>query len=126
MRFFEELAREQATLYRWLLENLSAAELLTLTGKNLAGARPEHVDEALRQAYHFDRFRSSEVIADVQAKAGILPQDIGWALLEYGNACAAKALDDVMPDSNLDTDEMERCKMESLRRLTDILLRRIK
>lgn len=126
MRVFEELTREQATLYRWLLENLSGAELLTLTGKNLIGARPEHIDEALRQAYHFDRFRSGEVIADVQAKAGILPQDIGWALLEYGNACAAKALDDVMPDSNLEAGELERRKIESLRKLTDILLRRIK
>ena len=60
MKVFEELTREQAALYRWLLENLSSAELLKLTGKNLAGAQLERIDHALREEYLMDRLRDSK------------------------------------------------------------------
>ncbi|MGL5362933.1 MAG: hypothetical protein ACRDBH_08635 [Bosea sp. (in: a-proteobacteria)] len=125
MKVFDDLTREQSTLYRWLLENLSSAEVLSLTGVDTAGARPEHVDHALREAYHFDRLRSSEVIADVQLRAGILPTDIGQALAEYGSVCALRALS-LIPDAGMDSAEAELRQIAALRKLTDVLLRRLK
>lgn len=95
MNVFNNLDKDQASMYRWLRDSCSAelfAQIAALRGTTTRAVAD--VDAAMRFAYekHASQHTNETVIPHLQLAVGILPLALGAALQRYTAAVEERAV----------------------------------
>ena len=88
------LEQEQAAMYRWIRARMSRVMLNHLTGKINDGPMSDlEVDRLLRTAFELYQIGEAgdRMVDRAQVRAGILPETLGQAILNYAAAVADDA-----------------------------------